>query len=38
MTKPLFIARQSRHPHGLIGWVVARVMERERPLGAMGLQ
>jgi ubiquinone/menaquinone biosynthesis C-methylase UbiE len=29
MTKPLFIARQSRHPHGLIGWIVARVMERE---------
>src|SRR5271156_362471 len=29
MTKPLFIARQSRHPHRLIGWIVARVMERE---------
>jgi len=29
MTKPLFIARQSRHPHGLIGWIVARVMERK---------
>ncbi len=29
MTKPLFIARQSRHPRGLIGRIVARVMEGE---------
>lgn len=26
MTKPLFIARQSSHPRGLIGHIVARVM------------
>jgi SAM-dependent methyltransferase len=29
MIKPLFVARQSRHPHGLIGWIVARVIENE---------
>jgi hypothetical protein len=29
MTKPLFIARQSRHPHGRIGSIAARVMERD---------
>ncbi|MEO0917087.1 MAG: class I SAM-dependent methyltransferase [Pseudomonadota bacterium] len=29
MTKPEFIARQGRHPTGLLGTIVARVMARE---------
>ncbi len=29
MRKPLFIARQGRHPHGLLGRLVAHIMARE---------